>query len=123
VLRLFAAIWGVLLAIPDGYNIGSLCAIDNKPREYSTEQIQMLKSFGALVVDELELRRIAQTDALTGASTRRGFLLEMEKMMARSSRSEMNGALRMLDIDHFKSVNDTFGHPMETPYCVTSVKD
>jgi diguanylate cyclase (GGDEF)-like protein len=103
---------GVPLATPDGYNIGSLCAIDSKPREYTTEQIQMLKSFGALVVDELELRRIAQTDSLTGAVTRRGFLLEMEKMLARSNRSEMHGALVMLDIDHFKAVNDTFGHPM-----------
>ncbi|WP_446742458.1 sensor domain-containing diguanylate cyclase [Silvibacterium acidisoli] len=102
---------GIPLTTSDGYNVGSLCAIDTKPREYSAEQIQLLGSFASLVVDELELRRIAQTDSLTGAATRRGFLLEMEKLIARSSRNGRPNSLLLLDIDHFKSINDTHGHP------------
>jgi diguanylate cyclase (GGDEF)-like protein len=101
---------GVPLTSPDGYNVGSLCAMDTVPREYSVAQIEILKNFGALVVDELELRRIAQTDFLTGAITRRGFTNEMEKTLARFRRKGQPGALLLMDIDHFKKVNDTYGH-------------
>lgn len=102
---------GVPLSTPDGYNVGSLCAIDVKPRDFSPEQVGVLSSFAALVVDELELRRIAQTDHLTGASTRRSFSLELEKALAQYRRSGVRAALIMLDIDHFKKINDTYGHP------------
>jgi diguanylate cyclase (GGDEF)-like protein len=102
---------GVPLSTPDGYNVGSLCAIDVVPRSYSAAQIEILKSFAALIVDELELRRIAQTDHLTGAATRRGFTLELEKTLSRFRRSGHCAALLLLDIDYFKRVNDTWGHP------------
>jgi diguanylate cyclase (GGDEF)-like protein len=102
---------GVPLSTPDGYNVGSLCAIDVVPRNYSPEQIEILKSFAAVIVDELELRRIAQTDHLTGAATRRGFTLELEKALSRFKRSGHPTTLILLDIDHFKRVNDTYGHP------------
>jgi diguanylate cyclase (GGDEF)-like protein len=102
---------GVPLSTPDGYNIGALCAIDMRPREFTAEQTAVLASFASLVVDELELRRIAQTDHLTGAATRRGFVHELEKQIARMRRSGRPSALVMLDVDHFKRVNDTYGHP------------
>lgn len=103
---------GVPLSTPDGYNIGALCAIDTRPREFTAEQTAVLASFASLVVDELELRRIAQTDHLTGATSRRGFALELDKEIARTRRSERTSALILLDVDHFKTVNDTYGHPM-----------
>jgi diguanylate cyclase (GGDEF)-like protein len=101
---------GAPLSAPDGYNVGALCAIDVVPRTYSPDQQQILQSFASLVVDELELRRIAQVDHLTGAASRRGFTLELEKAMARFKRSGHPTALILLDIDHFKQVNDTYGH-------------
>lgn len=102
---------GIPLATPDGYNVGSLCAMDVEPRAFTPDQIEMMKNFAALVVDELELRRIAQTDHLTGVATRRSFALDMEKTLARHKRSGHPAALLMLDIDHFKRINDTYGHP------------
>jgi diguanylate cyclase (GGDEF)-like protein len=103
---------GVPLSTPDGYNVGALCAIDTRPREFTAEQTAMLASFASLVVDELELRRIAQTDHLTGAATRRGFVHELDKEIARTRRNERSSALVLLDVDHFKKVNDTYGHPV-----------
>ena len=103
---------GIPLSTPDGYNVGSLCAIDVEPRSYRPEEVEILKSFAALVVDELELRRIAQTDYLTGAVSRRSFLLEMEKMLSRFRRTGRNASLLFMDVDHFKRVNDTHGHAM-----------
>ena len=106
-----ASYLGVPLETPDGYNLGALCAIDVKPREFSTEQIEVMKGFAALVMDELELRRIAQVDFLTGVATRRGFCLEMDKAISRFKRHGRGSALLTLDVDHFKQVNDTYGHP------------
>jgi diguanylate cyclase (GGDEF)-like protein len=102
---------GVPLQTPDGYNVGALCAIDTKPRVLSAAQIELLRSFASLVVDELELRRIAERDYLTNALTRRGFVEQMKKEIARCHRHGRDSVLVLMDIDHFKTVNDRFGHP------------
>jgi diguanylate cyclase (GGDEF)-like protein len=102
---------GVPLQTPDGFNVGALCAIDTAPRHFSEAQIGILKSFASLVIDELELRRIAERDHLTHALTRRGFIEQMKKEIARFRRHGRESVLVLMDIDHFKSVNDRFGHP------------
>lgn len=102
---------GAPLCTPDGYNVGALCAIDTVPRSFSDEQLGILGSFASLVVDELELRRIAETDHLTGAMSRRGFVSALDKELERYRRGNRGSVLVLLDIDHFKSINDGFGHP------------
>ncbi|RXD03835.1 sensor domain-containing diguanylate cyclase [Sphingomonas sp. UV9] len=101
---------GIPLRTPEGYNVGSLCAMDTRERRFSPADIAILSNFANIVCDELELRLIAQVDHLTGALTRRGFVEQAEREMARSRRYERPSALVMLDVDHFKSVNDTYGH-------------
>jgi diguanylate cyclase (GGDEF)-like protein/PAS domain S-box-containing protein len=59
---------------------------------------------------EEELMRIANTDFLTGVPNRRRFLEEMETELARSARTGRSAVLLMADIDHFKNINDTYGH-------------
>lgn len=58
----------------------------------------------------LELERQASTDGLTGVFNRAHFLACSEKELLRAQRHNHPTALLMLDIDHFKQVNDTFGH-------------
>ncbi|UZW54243.1 sensor domain-containing diguanylate cyclase [Sphingobium sp. JS3065] len=102
---------GIPLETPDGYNIGSLCAIDTVPRQFDPGQIAILKNLAALVVEQLELRRIAERDHLTGALSRRAFLSEMNRAIALFERHERPASLLLFDIDHFKRINDTHGHP------------
>jgi diguanylate cyclase (GGDEF)-like protein len=58
-----------------------------------------------------ELERQASQDSLTGLSNRRRFEEDLAAAMARSRRDGSRGALLMLDLDRFKQVNDSQGHP------------
>jgi diguanylate cyclase (GGDEF)-like protein len=60
---------------------------------------------------EEELRYLATTDALTGLLNRRAFMATLAGELTRSQRLHNRFTLLMLDIDHFKRVNDTYGHP------------
>ena len=101
---------GIPLKMRGGFKIGTLCAIDRKPRHISKDQIEAMRDLAGMVVDEIELRQIAATDSLTGALTRRGFEVEMTREFSRSHRSDHELSLVAVDIDHFKSVNDRYGH-------------
>ena len=58
-----------------------------------------------------ELQREASQDPLTGLKNRRRFEEDLRLAMARARRERTTGAVLMLDLDHFKQVNDTAGHP------------
>jgi diguanylate cyclase (GGDEF)-like protein len=60
---------------------------------------------------EQKLEAYATTDPLSGAKNRRYFLPLLEHEINRARRSIHRLSLLMLDIDHFKNVNDSFGHP------------
>lgn len=57
-----------------------------------------------------ELENQAQTDYLTGLSNRRRFMELAEQELARTVRYDKQLSMFMIDIDHFKKVNDTYGH-------------
>jgi len=60
---------------------------------------------------EEDLRVLATTDALTGAKNRRSFLHTADTELVRASRYAAPVSVLMIDLDHFKKVNDTHGHP------------
>ncbi len=101
---------GIPLRTPDGYNVGSLCAMDTKARAFTPADIAILTNCAHIVSDELELRMVAQVDFLTGALTRRAFVEQAEREIARAARYHRPSTIVMLDVDHFKLVNDTYGH-------------
>jgi diguanylate cyclase (GGDEF)-like protein len=53
---------------------------------------------------------LAATDELTGCAVRRVFRQRLEEEISRSVRHDRSLSLMMIDVDHFKSVNDTYGH-------------
>jgi len=59
---------------------------------------------------EFEQRQFALTDTLTGLLNRRAFMADAERLLRRHRSQRTTLSLLMLDLDHFKSVNDRYGH-------------
>jgi predicted signal transduction protein with EAL and GGDEF domain len=60
---------------------------------------------------EAELRHTSRHDGLTGLANRRVFMEGVQQAIARAERGDKGFAVLFLDLDHFKDVNDTLGHP------------
>ncbi len=56
------------------------------------------------------LREHSQTDPLTGLYNRRYLMMSLDQEMERTRRTGLPTSLIMLDLDHFKRLNDTYGH-------------
>jgi diguanylate cyclase (GGDEF)-like protein len=83
------------------------------------EKVQTLEIFAAQAVTALqsarqvdEIKRLTFIDALTPAFNHRYFQETLAKEIHRHSRTGHEFGLAMIDIDNFKRVNDTFGHPI-----------
>ncbi|GAB4391888.1 MAG: hypothetical protein Tsb0032_05410 [Kiloniellaceae bacterium] len=57
------------------------------------------------------LESLSITDEMTGLLNRRGFETELSRALARARRQSETGLLVMCDLNHFKAINDTYGHP------------
>lgn len=106
-LRFYA---GAPLRTHDGHVLGALCIWDTQPQAFGDEQIAILEDLAKIVIDEMELRLLANADALTGALSRRAFRNEAERALHLAARHGHDFSIVALDLDHFKTVNDRFGH-------------
>jgi diguanylate cyclase (GGDEF)-like protein/PAS domain S-box-containing protein len=102
-----------------------LLRADNKPCPVWLNISKMLNSVGTtqhyVVVfsdmterkqSELKLQRLANNDPLTGLANRTQFVVLLNQVIEDAVRSDEKLALMFLDLDRFKSVNDSFGHSM-----------
>ncbi len=77
----------------------------------------LLRSLAEMLISAIEsqekseqLTRLATTDSLTGLASRRRFTEQLEHEILAGKRSGLSSGLLMIDIDHFKRTNDTYGH-------------
>jgi len=103
--------------IADGMIIGVFNAESVQPHAFNDEHVQTLTVIARQAAEVIrsaqllqETRRLAVTDALTGLFNRRHFNQQLEENVSRAARYDEPLALIFLDVDHFKSVNDRFGH-------------
>lgn len=127
-LRFYA---GAPLVTHDGHALGTLCVFDHQPRMLSERVLDLLSALACQVVRLLELKRandlqgrmladldaarqqmavLAHTDMLTGLANRRSFSERLRQEWALLQRSSEPACLLMMDVDHFKRVNDVRGH-------------
>jgi diguanylate cyclase (GGDEF)-like protein len=93
-----------------GYKLGTLCIIDTVPRDFDEEDIQALKDLASMVERELTAIQWATLDELTDISNRRGFMVLAQHSLNLCIRQQVPVSLVFIDLDKFKSINDTFGH-------------
>lgn len=101
---------GVPLTTKDGFVIGTLCTIGREPRSFSESDTANLHDLAAIAMEAIEYRQLANTDFLTGVQSRRAFKEAAGKAVALAVRHGTPLSVIVLDIDRFKSVNDTYGH-------------
>lgn len=87
------------------------------PKGFGRDSAQLAHLFGAPLASLLHrqqtrdlLRRAALTDELTGLANRRAFDDAVERELARSTRSGTEPSVLLMDLKHFKEINDRFGH-------------
>lgn len=74
------------------------------------ELVEALSYLAFLNVDNYSLRKTSSIDTLTGVYTRKYFDIVSEEMLNKNKNEDLNLSVVMVDIDKFKTVNDTFGH-------------
>lgn len=96
---------------------GVIAVGGNDPQAFLPEDlhiIEFLRPQIAMVLENAILHKrtaeLAITDGLTGLSTHRYFQEAIDREVGRAKRLKLTFSLIMLDIDNFKSLNDTFGH-------------
>ena len=88
----------------------------NKELQKANKELDLLyqQNIGYLHLTQEELsfqELLAQTDDLTGLNNRRCFDAQLKKFVERSEATDEHFGLLMLDLDGFKAINDTLGHP------------
>ena len=93
-------------------------------RQAAHEDAHILANFDVVLVSSMGFvfmsrdradennRVMAALDPLTGVANRRSLIAALDRDVARSVRTRESIALMMVDIDHFKVVNDLYGHPV-----------
>ncbi len=97
--------------------VGILYVNDFKARSFSTLEVsilQLIATITATLIERMKIMEVTQliaiTDELTGLFNHRHFMQRLSVEMARAGRYKHKVAIVMLDIDHFKRYNDTYGH-------------
>jgi diguanylate cyclase (GGDEF)-like protein/PAS domain S-box-containing protein len=114
----------LVVPIIEDDRVVSILGIGNKPTDYVKEDVEFVEYIASLVwsivfrirADEKikklndRLEKLAMTDELTSLPNRRHFFARGNEEIHRSRRYKTHLSLIMLDIDKFKTINDTYGH-------------
>ena len=101
---------GFPLLTREGLAIGTLALFSAQSHRIPEGKEDVGRAIASIIMEAMELHRLASHDPLTGVLNRRGFMDQYERELDRCDRDGTPLSLAMVDIDHFKMINDTYGH-------------
>lgn len=101
---------GCPLRVADGSKLGTLCLIDTSARQFSAEDVAVLKDLARMAELEISAVQMATMDVLTALSNRRGFETLAKHTLSVDRRLNRPASLFYFDLNGFKAINDNFGH-------------
>ncbi len=101
---------GFPIHLPDGSPFGTICVLDDKENSFTPTIVELMERMRDLIESQLRLMQLNAYDSLTGLYNRAFIHKIILHEMSRADRYHAPIAMLMLDIDHFKQVNDGFGH-------------
>lgn len=101
---------GCPIKAPDGEHVGTLCVINDQPRQLDPDDERVLRDLAEIVEEELKALSMATIDDLTGLTNRRGFEAVSHHVLGFCQRVDRPASLLLFDLNGFKAVNDTHGH-------------
>ncbi|MBX3161550.1 MAG: GGDEF domain-containing protein [Deltaproteobacteria bacterium] len=96
-----------------GERVGVVTATSDRPNTFDTSQLDLVRFIAttiALDVENVRLHRVAVTDPLTGAYNREFLLARLPQEIEAAVDRNHPLSVAMVDVDHFKAVNDQYGH-------------
>lgn len=101
---------GCPLKVKNQFNVGTLCLLDSKPRQFTEAEQAIMRDLADMVQSDLESVQVSTTDVLTGLTNRRGFLMIGEYVFNLCQRNQASLVVLFFDLNKFKLINDTYGH-------------
>lgn len=95
---------------PDGRDVWGMGSVSSLPEAHGGGLLLVVSDITVRKQMEERLRQAAERDPLTGLLNRARFESVLNELLADASRAVTRPALLFLDLDHFKYVNDAFGH-------------
>ncbi len=108
---------GTLMCVPliaKDKLLGALNVSKSTPNSFSDKDFELFSNLAtqaAIAIENARLYKYAVTDEMTKLYNHRYFQLRLDEELQRADRYENHVSLLLIDVDHFKQFNDTYGHP------------
>ena len=120
------------IRLQDGSLYGTLCGASSERKPLTERGEQVLRLFAKMISRQIEKDKLVEelraanealhnhsyTDALTGLPNRRSIMETLTRQFASAKRAKRRLVLAFIDLDHFKAINDQFGHDIGDEFLV-----
>lgn len=106
----FARFYGSFpVKAPDGHYVGTVCLIDQSPREYDQADVEALEDLALIASREIGSRELSEVDPLTQIQNKRGFLLLAQSKLSLCQREQLPASLIHFDLESFEPITEQCG--------------